>query len=123
MSSPKLCEPDAATASLASAPSRAPIRVADVFNTDRAAKSLGMNRALRINQSGRFENLIVCGDGPFVQTMRERGLRVFTTSIPRRIAPVEMWRCAGRIARLLRNQNCTMIHSHGSTAAVCARLG
>ena len=98
------------------------IRVVDVFNTDRAAKALGMRRAERINQSARYENLIVCADGPYVQMLRDRGIRVLTTPIPRRIAPLAMLRCARRMAAMLRAEGCTIIHSHGSTAAVCARM-
>ncbi len=101
---------------------RGTIRVVDVYNTDKAAKSLGMYRAERTNQSGRYENLILCGNGPYVAALKERGIRVLNAPIPRRIAPLAMLRCAKQMANLLRDQDCTIIHSHGSTAAVCARL-
>ncbi|MBI3840126.1 MAG: glycosyltransferase family 4 protein [Planctomycetia bacterium] len=101
---------------------RSRIRIVDVFNTDHAARALGMRRAELINQSGRYENLIVCTDGPCVPLLRQRGIRVFTTPIPRRIAPLEMLHCAREIARLVNQERCSVIHSHGSTAAACARL-
>jgi glycosyltransferase involved in cell wall biosynthesis len=101
---------------------RPSLKIVDVFNTDHAACALGLRRAELINQTGRFENLIVCSDGPRVTTIRDRGVRVFTTPIPRRIAPLEMLQCARRIAGLISSERCSMIHSHGSTAAVCARV-
>lgn len=99
-----------------------PPLIVDVYNTANAARQLGMRRAMLINQTGRYENLIVCADGPLVAELRAKNIRVFTTPIPRKIAPLEMLRCAREIARLIGPYKCSVIHSHGSTAAVCARL-
>jgi glycosyltransferase involved in cell wall biosynthesis len=102
--------------------SPSPIKIVDVFNIDHAARVLGMRRAELINQSGRYENVIVCTDGPCVPLLRQRGIRVITTPIPRRIAPLEMLHCAREIARLIEPERCSIVHSHDSTVGVCARL-
>jgi glycosyltransferase involved in cell wall biosynthesis len=98
------------------------IRVVDVFNTDRAAKSLGARRAELINQCGPFENVIICSPGPYTDVLRSRGIRVFTTAIPRSLAPLAVLRCVRRLKELLEEVDCTILHTHGSTASFCARL-
>jgi glycosyltransferase involved in cell wall biosynthesis len=98
------------------------VRVVDVFNTDRAAKSLGARRAELLNDSGRFENVIICGPGPYVDVLRSRGIQVLTALIPRSLAPLAIAQSAKQLGDLLQEVGCTILHTHGSTASLCARL-
>lgn len=101
---------------------RMPIRVMDVYNVDRAAKELHMHRAELINGEGRYQNSIVCTEGPCVDGFRQRGIDVDTIPIARELSPKKMMASVQELAALFEKRQPTIVHSHGSTAGACARL-
>ena len=69
---------------------RTPIRVMDVYNVDRAAKELHMHRAELINGEGRYQNSIVCTEGPCVEGFLQLGIDVDTIPIARELSQKKM---------------------------------
>lgn len=103
------------------APATRKIRVIDLINTDKSAKELLDRRVTRVNATGRFENWIQCGPGPYVDKLRALGHQVEVIDTPRGLNPFALAVSIYRFWRMLRRRRFEIIHSHGSVIGVIAR--
>jgi len=79
-----------------------------------AAYTLLFNRAFEITRhvDNDMEVEIVCGDGPEVELMREKGLKVHLLDMPRNLNPVKFIRAAWNFYHFVRREDYDLVHLH-----------
>jgi len=102
------------------------LRVVDVINTDWSARELLDHRVRQANESGRFENEILCAVSDHAEGLRKGGHTLHAVPVPRDTSPLGMLRAIFSARRVFRRRRVDVVHVHGTTAwvvgAVAARL-
>jgi glycosyltransferase involved in cell wall biosynthesis len=102
------------------------LRVVDVINTDWSARELLDHRVRQANESGRFENEILCAVSDHAEGLRASGHTVHPVGVPRDASLLGILRAIAAARRIFRQRRVDVVHVHGTTAwvvgAVAARL-
>ena len=98
------------------------IRILDFINTAKSARELLAKRVTRVNTSGRFDNAICCGDGRYVDILRNSGLDVHVLDQPRNFNPIGIVRSIQRFRSILAENGITILHTHGTLVGAIGRI-
>lgn len=98
------------------------MKILDLTNTSASAKELLLDRALYLEREYGVECHILSSRGPYVEVLREHGIRVHVLDTPRNLRLGALLTSFVRLIRLLREERFDIIHSHGSVLGLLTRL-
>lgn len=91
------------------------LSVIDIFSSDYSALNLGSSRVKIIDEQADILNSIICGPGPCVDRIREKGLRVDTIDMQHAsLNLVEDFSAIKKLSLLLNNIKPDIVHTHNS---------
>ena len=101
---------------------RAPgLCIVDVINLSSSADTLLRERVLSLRAKG-VDNHIVCIDGPYVRSLREAGIPVFTYHLPRGVDPFRLAWSLFELVAYFRRVKPDLVHTHCSVPGIVGRL-
>lgn len=98
-----------------------PLRVLDIINLSASADAMLKNRALAMRVRG-MDNRIMCMPGPYVQSLRDRGVPTQAVNLPRAVAPFQMAVALFQMMAYMRRERIDLVHTHCSMPGILGRL-
>jgi lipopolysaccharide/colanic/teichoic acid biosynthesis glycosyltransferase/glycosyltransferase involved in cell wall biosynthesis len=96
-------------------------KVLQISAADVTIKKLLLPLIDRLNTEG-YQVHIACSEGDYVSELRNKGYRVHTITIERRISPVSNFKSLWRLYRLIRKERFDIVHVHTPVAAALGRV-
>ena len=98
-----------------------PLRVLDIINLSASADTMLKNRVLSMRARG-VDNRIMCMPGPYVQSLRDRGIPTEPVNLPRDVRPVRMAIALFQMIGYMRRERIDLVHTHCSMPGILGRL-
>lgn len=98
------------------------IRIIDVASTDQGAYRLLRSRVKKIASDERFENIILCHEGPWQKMMIDEGVQCISYNVHRKLGIRGIWSEIKELEKILLENNPHIVHSHNSKTGALARI-
>jgi glycosyltransferase involved in cell wall biosynthesis len=98
-----------------------PLKIAQVTTTDMAMRFLLMDQ-IKCLQGQGHEVVAVCGEGPWVESLREQGIKVDVVKMARELRPFRDLMSFFALMRCFRKHRFDVVHTHTPKAGLLAPM-
>jgi glycosyltransferase involved in cell wall biosynthesis len=101
------------------------LKIGQVTTTDMAMRFLLMDQVKCLQEQGH-QVVVICGEGPWVEGLRQDGLQVEVVKMSRKISPFQDLKSMWQLVRCFRKHRFNVVHTHtpkaGLLGPIAARL-